>query len=212
MGKFNPSVFKLKSNYSPCGDQPGAINELLKGFLADKKYQTLLGVTGSGKTFTMANVIAQMGKKTLILAHNKTLAAQLYGEFKGYFPDNAVEYFVSYYDYYQPEAYIPGTDTYIEKDSAINDEIDKMRHSATRSLLERRDVIIVASVSCIYGLGSPVEYRNMLCLFQDQMRISRDYVTRKLVEIQYERNDLDFHRGTFRVRGDIVDIFPAYEA
>jgi len=211
MGKFNPSVFKLKSNYSPCGDQPGAINELLKGFLADKKYQTLLGVTGSGKTFTMANVIAQMGKKTLILAHNKTLAAQLYGEFKGYFPDNAVEYFVSYYDYYQPEAYVPGTDTYIEKDSSINDEIDKLRHSATRSLLGRDDVIVVSSVSCIYGIGSPEEYNAQKTTLFVGSKIDRDELLKNLVSILYERNDYDFKRGTFRVRGDVVEVFPPYE-
>jgi excinuclease ABC subunit B len=204
-------MFKLVSNYKPQGDQPQAIDKLARGLKQDLKHQVLLGVTGSGKTFTMANVIAKVNRPTLVIAPNKTLAAQLYTEFRELFPKNAVEYFVSYYDYYQPEAYIPRTDSYIEKDASINDQIDKMRHSATRSLLERRDVIIVASVSCIYGLGSPVEYQNMLCLFQDQMRVSRDYVTRKLVDIQYERNDLDFHRGTFRVRGDIVDIFPAYE-
>ncbi|OGW18706.1 MAG: excinuclease ABC subunit B [Nitrospinae bacterium RIFCSPLOWO2_12_FULL_45_22] len=205
-------MFRLASSFRPKGDQPQAIEKLLRGVQDGRKHQVLLGVTGSGKTFTMANVIARVNRPTLVIAPNKTLAAQLYTEFRELFPTNAIEYFVSYYDYYQPEAYIPRTDTYIDKDASINDQIDKMRHSATRSLLERRDVIIVASVSCIYGLGSPVEYRNMLCLFQDQMRISRDYVTRKLVEIQYERNDLDFHRGTFRVRGDIVDIFPAYEA
>ena len=205
-------MFRLASSFRPKGDQPQAIEKLLRGVQDGRKHQVLLGVTGSGKTFTMANVIARVNRPTLVIAPNKTLAAQLYTEFRELFPTNAIEYFVSYHDYSQPEAYIPRTDTYIDKDASINDQIDKMRHSATRSLLERRDVIIVASVSCIYGLGSPVEYRNMLCLFQDQMRISRDYVTRKLVEIQYERNDLDFHRGTFRVRGDIVDIFPAYEA
>jgi len=204
-------MFKLVSKYKPQGDQPQAIEALVRGVQEGRKHQVLLGVTGSGKTFTMANVIARVNKPTLVIAPNKTLAAQLYTEFRSLFPENAVEYFVSYYDYYQPEAYIPQTDIYIEKDASINDQIDKMRHSATRSLLERRDVIIVASVSCIYGLGSPEEYQNMLCLFQDQMKVSRDYVTRKLVEIQYERNDFDFHRGSFRVRGDIIDIFPAYE-
>src|SRR3990167_8260032 len=204
--------FLLKSKFKPVTEQIDAVDKLVQGIQDKERSQTLLGVTGSGKTFTMANVIARVNRPTLVIAPNKTLAAQLYTEFRELFPTNAIEYFVSYYDYYQPEAYIPRTDTYIDKDASINDQIDKMRHSATRSLLERRDVIIVASVSCIYGLGSPVEYRNMLCLFQDQMRISRDYVTRKLVEIQYERNDLDFHRWTFRVRGDIVDVFPAYEA
>jgi len=211
MSNFNPSLFKLKSNYSPCGDQPEAIKSLYNGFNENKKFQTLLGVTGSGKTFTMANLIAQMGKKTLILAHNKTLAAQLYGEFKGYFPDNAVEYFVSYYDYYQPEAYVPGTDTYIEKDSSINDEIDKLRHSATRSLLEREDVIVVSSVSCIYGIGSPEEYNAQKTTLFVGNKIDRDEFLKNLVSIQYERNDYDFKRGTFRVRGDVVEVFPPYE-
>ena len=211
MSKFNSSLFKLKSNYFPCGDQPGAIKSLYHGFCENKKFQTLLGVTGSGKTFTMANLIAQMGKKTLILAHNKTLAAQLYGEFKNYFPDNAVEYFVSYYDYYQPEAYVPGTDTYIEKDSSINDEIDKLRHSATRSLLEREDVIVVASVSCIYGIGSPEEYNAQKTTLFVGNKIDRDEFLKNLVSIQYERNDYDFKRGTFRVRGDVVEVFPPYE-
>lgn len=204
-------VFNLKSAYAPSGDQPQAINAIVKNCVGGVKHQTLLGVTGSGKTFTMAQVIARVGKPALILAPNKTLAAQLYSEFKALFPDNAVEYFVSYYDYYQPEAYIPRTDIFIEKDSAINDEIDKMRHSATHALLSRSDVIIVASVSCIYGLGSPEAYNGMLIDMKKGMNIRREEMIRKLVEIQYERNDLDFHRGTFRVRGDVLDIFPAYE-
>lgn len=203
--------FKISANYSPCGDQPQAIKKLSHGIHQGLKHQTLLGVTGSGKTFTMAQVIAKVGLPTLVMAPNKTLAAQLYAEFKVLFPENAVEYFVSYYDYYQPEAYVPRTDTYIEKDSAINEDIDKMRHSATRSLLERSDVIIVASVSCIYGLGSPEAYHGMLIDLKKGMNISRSDVLNKLVEIQYERNDTDFHRGTFRVRGDTVEIFPAYE-
>jgi excinuclease ABC subunit B len=203
--------FQLASTYQPHGDQPHAIGELVQGLEAGRKHQVLLGVTGSGKTFTMANVIARVNRPTLVIAPNKTLAAQLYTEFKELFPANAVEYFVSYYDYYQPEAYVPQTDTYIEKDASINDKIDKLRHSATRSLQERRDVIVVASVSCIYGLGSPQDYRSMLVLFQDQMEITRDDILNKLVEIQYQRNDMDFHRGTFRVRGDVVDIFPAHE-
>lgn len=203
--------FKLSSNFSPTGDQPTAIKSLVQGFKDGKKEQTLLGVTGSGKTFTMANVIKQLGKKTLILAPNKTLAAQLFAEFKEFFPDNAVEYFVSYYDYYQPEAYIPGTDTFIEKDSAINDEIDKLRHSATRSLLDRDDVIVVASVSCIYGIGSPEEYSAQRLQLSTGMKIDRDDFLRNLISIQYTRNDIDFHRGTFRVRGDLVEVFPAYE-
>jgi excinuclease ABC subunit B len=203
--------FQLASSYQPQGDQPKAIRELVHGIQRGRKHQVLLGVTGSGKTFTMANTIAQVNRPTLVIAPNKTLAAQLYTEFKELFPTNAVEYFVSYYDYYQPEAYVPQTDTYIEKDASINDKIDKMRHSATRSLQERRDVIVVASVSCIYGLGSPQDYRSMLVLFQDQMEITRDDILNKLVEIQYQRNDMDFHRGTFRVRGDVVDIFPAHE-
>jgi excinuclease ABC subunit B len=203
--------FKLVSDYSPKGDQPQAIDALTEGIRKGLKHQVLLGVTGSGKTYTMANVIARTGKTALVLAPNKTLAAQLYSEFKGLFPDNAVEYFVSYYDYYQPEAYIPQSDTYIEKDSSINEAIDKMRHSATRSLLERRDVIIVASVSCIYGLGSPEAYQNMLVHLISQEDTDRDEVLKKLVEIQYDRNDVDFHRGTFRVRGDVVEVFPAYE-
>ena len=202
--------FELVSQYNPTGDQPQAIKELVEGFKEGNQCQTLLGVTGSGKTFTMANVIQQMNKPTLIIAHNKTLAAQLYGEFKEFFPNNAVEYFVSYYDYYQPEAYVPSTDTYIEKDSAINDEIDKLRHSATAALSERRDVIIVASVSCIYGLGSPIDYQEMVISLRPGMIKDRDEVIDKLIDIQYTRNDMDFHRGTFRVRGDVVEIFPAY--
>lgn len=203
-------IFELHSEYAPTGDQPQAIEQLVKGFKEGNQFQTLLGVTGSGKTFTMANVIQQLQKPTLIIAHNKTLAAQLYGEFKEFFPDNAVEYFVSYYDYYQPEAYVPSTDTYIEKDSAINDEIDKLRHSATAALSERRDVIIVASVSCIYGLGSPIDYQEMVISLRPGMIKDRDEVIDKLIDIQYTRNDMDFHRGTFRVRGDVVEIFPAY--
>ena len=202
--------FKLHSEYAPTGDQPQAIEALVKGFQEGNQFQTLLGVTGSGKTFTMANVIQQLQKPTLIIAHNKTLAAQLYGEFKEFFPENAVEYFVSYYDYYQPEAYVPSTDTYIEKDSAINDEIDKLRHSATAALSERRDVIIVASVSCIYGLGSPIDYQEMVISLRPGMIKDRDEMIHKLIDIQYTRNDMDFHRGTFRVRGDVVEIFPAY--
>ncbi len=204
-------TFKIHSGYIPRGDQPQAIEALAEGVEAGLKHQTLLGVTGSGKTYTMANVIERVQKPTLVLAPNKTLAAQLFNEFRSLFPENAVEYFVSYYDYYQPEAYIPQSDTYIEKDSGINETIDKMRHSATRSLLERQDVIIVASVSCIYGLGSPEAYHNMLVHLIKKEESDRDEVLRKLVEIQYERNDIDFHRGTFRVRGDVVEIFPAYE-
>jgi excinuclease ABC subunit B len=206
------STFKLTSTYTPRGDQPQAIDELTAGIERGDRHQTLLGVTGSGKTFTVANVIAQTSRPALVLAPNKTLAAQLYGEFKELFPDNAVEYFVSYYDYYQPEAYIPTSDTFIEKDSAINDEIDKMRHSATRSLLTRRDVIIVASVSCIYGIGSPSAYQAMHIFFHQGDDYGRDELLRKLIEIQYERNDMDFHRGTFRVRGDVIEIFPAYDS
>ncbi len=202
--------FKLSSQFAPTGDQPQAIEALVKGFREGNQFETLLGATGSGKTFTMANIIQQLQKPTLIIAHNKTLAAQLYGEFKEFFPENAVEYFVSYYDYYQPEAYVPSTDTYIEKDSAINDEIDKLRHSATAVLSERRDVIIIASVSCIYGLGSPIDYAEMVISLRQGMIKDRDEVIRKLVDIQYNRNDFDFHRGTFRVRGDIVEVFPAY--
>ena len=203
-------VFELVSDYKPTGDQPQAIEGLVKGLQAGDRDQILLGVTVSGKTFTMANVIAKMNRPTLVLAHNKTLAAQLCSEFREFFPNNAVEYFVSYYDYYQPEAYIPGTDTYIEKDSAINDEIDKLRHSATSALSERRDVIIVASVSCIYSLGSPIDYRKMVISLRTGMEKNRDDLLRKLVEIQYERNDINFIRNKFRVRGDVVEIFPAY--
>ncbi|HXX35725.1 MAG TPA: excinuclease ABC subunit UvrB [Thermodesulfobacteriota bacterium] len=203
--------FKLVSEFQPKGDQPQAIESLSDGVLEGAEDQVLLGVTGSGKTFTMANVIERVQKPTLVISHNKTLAAQLYGEFKELFPENAVEFFVSYYDYYQPEAYIPSTDTYIEKDTQINEEIDKMRHSATRSLLERNDVIIVASVSCIYGLGSPEAYHGMLLYLEKGMEISREAILSKLVEIQYERNDIDFHRGTFRVRGDVIEVFPAHE-
>ncbi len=208
---FEKRPFKLKLPFEPTGDQPQAIEKLSEGLNAGKKSQVLLGVTGSGKTFTMANVIAKTGLPTLVLSHNKTLAAQLFSEFREFFPENAVEYFVSYYDYYQPEAYIPQTDTYIEKDSQINDEIDKLRHSATRSLLDRNDVIIVSSISCIYGLGSPEAYEGMLLYLEAGREHKRQDVLRKLVEIQYKRNDVDFHRGTFRVRGDVVEIFPAYE-
>ncbi len=203
-------IFKLHSEYQPTGDQPQAIEQLVQGFKEGNQFQTLLGVTGSGKTFTMANVIAQLNKPTLVIAHNKTLAAQLYGEFKEYFPSNAVEYFVSYYDYYQPEAYVPSTDTYIEKDSSINDEIDKLRHSATAALSERSDVIIVASVSCIYGLGSPIDYKEMVISLRPGMIKDRDEVIHKLIDIQYTRNDMDFKRGSFRVRGDVLEIYPAY--
>jgi excinuclease ABC subunit B len=203
--------FKLVSEFQPKGDQPQAIEKLSEAVLKGVSHQVLLGVTGSGKTFTMANVIERIQKPTLVISHNKTLAAQLYGEFKELFPENAVEFFVSYYDYYQPEAYIPSTDTYIEKDTQINEHIDKMRHSATRSLLERNDVIIVASVSCIYGLGSPEAYHGMLLYLEKGMATSREEILSKLVEIQYERNDIDFHRGTFRVRGDVIEVFPAHE-
>ncbi|SKA69150.1 Excinuclease ABC subunit B [Eubacterium uniforme] len=204
--------FKLVSDYKPTGDQPQAIERLVKGFKEGNQFETLLGVTGSGKTFTMANVIEKLNKPTLIIAHNKTLAAQLYNEFKEFFPENAVEFFVSYYDYYQPEAYVPSSDTYIEKDSSVNDEIDKLRHSATMALMERKDVIIVASVSCIYGLGDPIDYKNMVVSLRPGMEKDRDEVIKKLIEIQYERNDMDFHRGTFRVRGDVLEICPsAYE-
>jgi len=204
--------FILHSDYAPTGDQPQAIQDLVKGFEEGNQFQTLLGVTGSGKTFTMANVIEKLNRPTLVIAHNKTLAAQLYGEFKEFFPENAVEYFVSYYDYFQPEAYVPSTDTYIEKDSAINDEIDKLRHSATAALSERRDVVIVASVSCIYGLGSPIDYQNMTVNLRPGMQKDRDDVLRRLIDIQYTRNDMDFKRGTFRVRGDVVEIFPISSA
>lgn len=205
------TTFNLVSSFSPKGDQPQAIDTISKGFLKGKTHQTLLGVTGSGKTFSMAHVISKLGKKTLILAHNKTLAAQLYAEFKEFFPDNAVEYFVSYYDYYQPEAYVPGSDTFIEKDASINDEIDKLKHSATKNLLERDDVIVIASVSCIYGIGSPDEYKSQRCQIFVGDEIDRDDFLKNLVAIQYERNDIEFSRGTFRVRGDIVEVFPADE-
>ncbi|OES46121.1 excinuclease ABC subunit UvrB [Domibacillus iocasae] len=201
--------FNLVSKYKPEGDQPAAIKELTEGIRGGKKHQTLLGATGTGKTFTISNVIQEVKKPTLVIAHNKTLAGQLYSEFKEFFPDNAVEYFVSYYDYYQPEAYVPQTDTFIEKDASINDEIDKLRHSATSSLFERDDVIIIASVSCIYGLGSPEEYKEMVISLRTGMEIARNDLLRRLVDIQYERNDIDFKRGTFRVRGDVVEIFPA---
>ncbi len=203
------SAFKLHSEFAPTGDQPQAIEQLVQGFQEGNQCQTLLGVTGSGKTFTMANVIQKLNKPTLIIAHNKTLAAQLYGEFKEFFPENAVEYFVSYYDYYQPEAYVPSSDTYIAKDSSINEEIDKLRLSATASLVERKDVIIISSVSCIYGLGSPVDYKDMVIYLRQGQERDRDEIIRKLIDIQYERNDMDFHRSTFRVRGDVLEIFPA---
>lgn len=202
-------TFQLQSHYKPSGDQPNAITELVQGIKEGKRHQTLLGATGTGKTFTISNVIREINKPTLVMAHNKTLAGQLYSEFKEFFPDNAVEYFVSYYDYFQPEAYVPQTDTYIEKDSSINDEIDKLRHSATSALFERRDVIIIASVSCIYGLGSPEEYGEMLVSIRTGMEMERNQLLRRLVDIQYERNDVSFTRGTFRVRGDVVEIFPA---
>ncbi|SHI93778.1 Excinuclease ABC subunit B [Dethiosulfatibacter aminovorans DSM 17477] len=202
-------TFKIKSEYKPTGDQPQAVEKLANGIMGNKKFQTLLGVTGSGKTFTMANIIEKVQRPTLVIAHNKTLAAQLCSELKEYFPDNAVEYFVSYYDYYQPEAYVPSSDTYIEKDSSVNDEIDKLRHSATAALFERRDVIIVASVSCIYGLGSPVDYEDLVISLRPGMVRDRDDIITKLIEIQYKRNDINFTRGTFRVRGDVLEIFPA---
>ncbi|WP_409251971.1 excinuclease ABC subunit UvrB [Bacillus sp. SCS-153A] len=201
--------FQLQSNYQPQGDQPAAIKEIAQGIRDGKRHQTLLGATGTGKTFTVSNVIKEVNKPTLVIAHNKTLAGQLYSEFKEFFPDNAVEYFVSYYDYYQPEAYVPQTDTFIEKDASINDEIDKLRHSATSALFERKDVIIIASVSCIYGLGSPEEYRDLVVSLRVGMEIERNQLLRKLVDVQYARNDIDFKRGTFRVRGDVVEIFPA---
>lgn len=205
------SRFQLESPFTPKGDQPKAIEELTKGLQRGERFQTLLGVTGSGKTFTLANVIANYGRPTLVISHNKTLAAQLYGEFKSFFPKNAVEYFISYYDYYQPEAYIPATDTYIEKDTSINEEIDRLRLKATSSLMEREDVIIVASVSCIYGLGSPSDFRDLLCFIEKDAEIDRHQLLNRLIDIQYTRNDMDFHRGTFRVRGDVIEIFPAYE-
>ncbi len=203
------NAFKVFSGYEPAGDQPQAIEKISNGIRDGMRAQTLIGVTGSGKTFTMAKIIEQVQKPTLVLAHNKTLAGQLANEFRSFFPENAVEYFVSYYDYYQPEAYVPGADLYIEKDSDINDDIDKLRHSATAALSERRDVIIVASVSCIYGLGSPKDYVNMVLSLRTGMEKNRDDIIRKLVDIQYERNETDFHRGTFRVKGDVVEIFPA---
>jgi excinuclease ABC subunit B len=206
---FVNDQFELVSKYSPQGDQPEAIRELVHGISQNKRYQTLLGATGTGKTFTISNVIKEVNKPTLVIAHNKTLAGQLYSEFKEFFPNNAVEYFVSYYDYFQPEAYVPQTDTYIEKDSSVNDEIDKLRHSATSSLFERKDVIVIASVSCIYGLGSPEEYREMVVSLRTGMELERNQLLHRLVDIQYERNDIDFKRGTFRVRGDVVEIFPA---
>lgn len=202
------NLFKLHAPYQPTGDQPQAIEELVKGFKEGNQFQTLLGVTGSGKTFTMANVIAALNKPTLVISHNKTLAAQLYGEMKEYFPENAVEYFVSYYDYYQPEAYVPSTDTYIEKDSSINDEIDKLRHSATAALIERKDVVVISSVSCIYGIGSPEDYENMMISLRVGMTYEWEKLIHDLIDIQYERNDLDFKRGTFRVHGDVLEILP----
>ena len=202
-------MFKLHSEYKPTGDQPQAIEYLSNGIKQGKKFQTLLGVTGSGKTFTMANIIQSVQKPTLVLAHNKTLAGQLYSEFKEFFPENHVEYFVSYYDYYQPESYIPSSDTYIEKDASINDEIDKLRHSATASLFESKDVIIVSSVSCIYGLGDPIDYENMIISLRPGMQKSRDEVLKKLIKMQYTRNEIDFKRGTFRAKGDIVEIYPS---
>ena len=201
--------FKISSDFKPTGDQPEAIKSIVTAINNDEKFSTLLGVTGSGKTFTMANIIQELKKPTLILAHNKTLAAQLYSEFKEFFPNNAVEYFVSYYDYYQPEAYVAHSDTYIEKDASINDEIDKLRHSATASILERRDVIIISSVSCIYGLGDPEDYKELMVSLRPGMQKDRDDIIKRLIEIQYERNDINFVRGTFRVRGDILEIFPA---
>jgi len=203
--------FKLFSQYKPQGDQPQAVKELIEGIRRGDNFQTLLGVTGSGKTFTMANVIAELNRPALVISHNKTLAAQLYGEFKSFLPENAVEYFISYYDYYQPEAYIPSTDTFIEKDSSINDEIDRLRLKATSSLLARRDVVVIASVSCIYGLGSPEDYLGMLVKVEKGKAYERSELLMKLVDIQYTRNDFDFQRGCFRVRGDAIDIFPAYE-
>ena len=208
---MNTQLFKLRTNHSPTGDQPAAIEQIASNIEAGVRDQVLLGVTGSGKTFTVANVIARCNRPALVLAPNKTLAAQLYSEFRELFPENAVEYFVSYYDYYQPEAYVPASDTYIEKDSAINDDIDKLRHAATHALLTRRDVIIVASVSCIYGLGSPEYYARLIIPVEAGQRTSMDSVVTKLVDVQYERNDIDFHRGTFRVRGDVLEVIPAYE-
>ena len=211
LARGKEGVFKLVSSYRPQGDQPTAIDSIVSNVQQAVAHQVLLGVTGSGKTFTMANVIERVNRPTLVIAPNKTLAAQLYNEFKSLFPDNAVRYFVSYYDYYQPEAYVPSTDTFIEKDASINDEIDKLRHSATKALLERNDALIVASVSCIYGLGEPEVYFEMLVFVEEGQTIERDRVLRKLVDIHYQRNDYDFHRGTFRVRGDTIEVFPAYE-
>src|SRR5919107_874184 len=205
------SEFQLVSPYEPAGDQPKAIDQLERGLREGRGHQTLLGVTGSGKTFTMANVIAQMGRPALVMSHNKTLAAQLYGEFKEFFPHNAVRYFVSYYDYYQPEAYIPQRDIYIEKDASINDEIERLRLAATSALVSRKDVIVIASVSCIYGLGSPDDYRKMMVRLQVGDMVDRDQTLLKLVDIQYDRNDISFERGKFRVRGDVVEVWPAYE-
>src|SRR5512132_3397818 len=203
--------FRLAVNYKPRGDQENAIEELIRGVRQGEQHQVLLGVTGSGKTFTMAKVIEEIGRPALVLAHNKTLAAQLYHEFKSYFPSNAVEYFVSYYDYYQPEAYIPSSDVYIEKEATINDELDKLRLAATKSLFERRDCVIVASVSCIYGLGSPEAYYGMLLMLEKGQKISRNQIVSRLVDILYDRNDIDFRRGTFRVRGDVIEIYPTYD-
>ena len=200
--------FLLHSEYEPTGDQPQAIDTLVRGFRDGNKRQTLMGVTGSGKTFTMANVIKALGKPTLIISHNKTLAAQLYGEMKAFFPENAVEYFVSYYDYYQPEAYVPSSDTYIAKDSSVNDEIDKLRHSATAALIERKDVIVVASVSCIYGIGNPEDYKAMMISLRPGMQMDRDELIGRLIDMQYTRNEMDFKRSTFRVKGDVLDIIP----
>src|SRR6202047_299242 len=211
LARGKEGTFKLVSGYKPEGDQPAAIEAIARNLSDGVANQVLLGVTGSGKTFTMANVIAQLNRPALVIAPNKTLAAQLYNEFKSLFPENAVRYFVSYYDYYQPEAYVPSTDTFIEKDASINDETDKPRHSATKALLERNDVLIVASVSCIYGLGEPEVYFEMVVFLEEGMTIDRDKMLRKLVDLHYQRNDYDFHRGTFRVRGDIVEVFPAYE-
>ncbi|MGD2154661.1 MAG: DEAD/DEAH box helicase family protein, partial [Gemmatimonadales bacterium] len=203
--------FDLRSPFQPTGDQPTAIDELIAGLERRERWQTLMGVTGSGKTLTMAHVIARWGRPTLVMSHNKTLAAQLYGELKQFFPANAVEYFISYYDYYQPEAYVPQTDTYIEKDASINEDIDRLRLRATSSLMERDDVVVVASVSAIYGLGEPAEYRDLLVILERGQEVRRDDILAALVDVQYGRNDLDFRRGTFRVRGDVVEVFPAYE-
>src|ERR1700741_5260829 len=205
------AAFDLRAPFAPAGDQPKAIAELIRGLDRGDRFQTLLGVTGSGKTMTVANVIKEFGRPTLVLSHNKTLAAQLYGELKGFFPSNAVEYFISYYDYYQPEAYVPSTDTYIEKDSSINEDIERLRLRATSSLMERDDVVIVASISCIYGLGDPREYRELMLMLEVGQNIPRREILQALVRVQYVRNDLEFVRGTFRVRGDVVEVYPAYE-